>query len=80
MPQNLSYSAAMALAEREGGHPLEILLQNMIELHRAAEDAPTPERQLMGRAAEVAAKALPFCMPKIGNDRGAERLRHFGRT
>jgi hypothetical protein len=58
----------MALAAREGGHPLEILLQNMVELHRAAEHAPTPERQfaLMSKAAEVAAKALPFCMAKLG--------------
>jgi hypothetical protein len=68
MPRSLSYSEATALAAREGGHALQILLKNMVELHRAAQLARTPERQLilMSRAAEVAAKALPFCMPKLG--------------
>ena len=68
MPRSLSYTAAMALAVREGGNPLQILLQNMGELQRAAQLARTPERQLslLSRAAEVAAKALPFCMPKLG--------------
>jgi hypothetical protein len=67
MPRELSYSEAIALAEREGGHPLRILLQNMTALHRAAQLARTPERQLalMSKAAEVAAKALPFCLPKM---------------
>jgi hypothetical protein len=68
MPRSLGYAEASALAAREGLHPLQILLRNMTELQRAAQLARTPERQLMlmSKAAEVAAKALPFCMSKLG--------------
>ena len=68
MPRTLTYATATALAAQEGCHPLQILLRNMSDLHRAAQLARTPERQimLMSKAAEVAAKALPFCMPKLG--------------
>jgi hypothetical protein len=67
MPRTLTYAAATALAAQEGCHPLQILLRNMSDLHRAAQLARTPERQimLMSKAAEVAGKALPFCMRKL---------------
>jgi hypothetical protein len=68
MPRDLTYAAATALAAQEGCHPLQILLRNMSDLHRAAQLARTPERQLalLSKAAGAAAKALPFCMPRMG--------------
>lgn len=68
MPRDLSYRMATALAERHGYHPLQILLDNMTELQRAAEQARTPERQfeLLTRAGRAAARVLPYCMPRAG--------------